>query len=98
MASNVSVEKIRQGIQYLEDEFMNPVVSTGEQVMDEYTALNQSLNSEQIATLIRDQQARLESLKSELKQICNNAITSIEQSNSIIKNNQTSIDDELSNV
>ena len=98
MENNVSVEKINAGIDYLESEFMNPLVMVGEDLIENYTTLNQSLQSETINGLIKEQQTKLDELKSELSTICNKAKGQMEDSSNIIQQNQANIDSNLGNI
>ena len=98
MNSNVSVEKIQVGIDYLENEFMRPLVLVGEELIEEYRALNQSLQSESINNLIREQQSKLDSLKNDLKAICDKAKGEMEDSSKVIEQNQANIDESLGNI
>ena len=70
---NVSVEKIKQGIQYLEEEFTNPLIKVGTQLIDQYKDLNTVLRSETIDNIIKEQQNKLDELQAELKRISEKA-------------------------
>lgn len=98
MENNVSVEKIQAGIDYLESEFMNPLVRVGEELIDNYTAMNRSLQSETIDALIIEQQSKLDELKNELSSICKKAKGQMEDSSNIIQQNQANIDSDLGNI
>lgn len=98
MENNVSVAKIQSGIDYLESQFMKPLVMVGEQLIDNYTMMNQSLQSETINALIKEQQSKLDELKSELSSICNKAKGQMEDSSNIIQQNQANIDSDLGNI
>ena len=95
---NVSVTSIQGGIDYLEAEFMNPLVKVGEQLIDEYQQLNKVLQSQQINALIREQQTKLDNLKNDLKAICDKARTSMDDSSKVISQNQNNIDSTLGNL
>ena len=95
---NVSVKSIQQGIDYLETEFMNPLVLVGEQLIDEYQELNRVLQSQQINALIREQQTKLDALKNDLKAICDKARVSMDDSSKVIQQNQSNIDSTLGNL
>ena len=58
--NNVSVQKIQQGIEYLESEFMVPLTKVGAQLIDQYKDLNTVLNSETINRLIAEQENKLD--------------------------------------
>ena len=98
MNNNVSVTKIQEGIDYLEAEFMNPLVMVGEQLIDEYQMLNRVLQSQAINALIREQQSKLDTLKNDLKAICDKARVSMDDSSKVIQANQTNIDSTLGNM
>ena len=98
MENNVSVAKIQAGIDYLESEFMRPLVMVGEELIEDYKAMNQSLQSETINALIREQQSKLDELKNELSTICNKAKGQMEDSSNIIQQNQANIDSDLGNI
>ena len=98
MENNVSVEKIQAGIDYLESQFMKPLVTVGEELIDNYKALNQSLQSETINQLIQEQQSKLDELKNELSTICNKAKGQMEDSSNIIQQNQANIDNDLASI
>ena len=87
MNNNVSVTSIRQGIDYLESQFMNPLVMVGEQLIDEYQELNRVLQSQAINALIREQQNKLDSLKNDLNIIIGTLIK-------IIKKTRDNLDEE----
>ncbi len=95
---NVSVTSIQGGIDYLEAEFMNPLVKVGEQLIDEYQQLNKVLQSQQINALIREQQSKLDNIKNDLKAICDKARTSMDDSSKVISQNQNNIDSTLGNL
>ena len=96
--NNVSVSKIQAGIDYLEQEFMNPLVMVGEQLIDEYQMLNRVLQSQQINALIREQQSKLDTLKNDLKAICDKARVSMDDSSKVIQQNQSNIDSTLGSM
>ena len=96
--NNVSVEKIQEGIDYLQDEFMRPLTAVGEELIEDYKVLNQSLQSEVINRLIVEQQNKLDSLKEELANICAKAKGEMEDSRSVISQNVSEIDDVLGNI
>ena len=95
---NVSVEAIQKGIDYLETEFMAPLTKIGENLIDEYTKLNENLNSEEIDKQIKEQQNKLDSIKDELERICNKAKVSMDDSSKKVAANQNIIDETLSNT
>ncbi len=66
---NVSVEAINDGIDFLEQEFLNPVLKRGENTIMEYEHLNQNLKSVEIDRIIADQKNRLEECKTEFQRI-----------------------------
>ena len=96
--NNVSVQKIQQGIEYLESEFMVPLTKVGGQLIDQYKDLNTVLNSETINRLIAEQENKLDDLQKDLRDICNKAKTAMDDSSKIINENQVNIDDTLSNI
>ncbi len=96
--NNVSVEKIQQGIDYLENQFMRPLEQVGEQLLDNYKEFNNALQSEAINRSIQEQQSKLDELRSELEKICAKAKGDMEESSSTVKQNQANIDDVLSNI
>lgn len=96
--NNVSVEKIQEGIDYLQDEFMRPLTAVGEELIEDYKVLNQSLQSEVINRLIVEQQNKLDSLKEELANICAKAKGEMEDSRTVISQNVSEIDDVLGNI
>lgn len=96
--SNVSISKIDEGIEALEEQFMLPLERVGQDLIDNYKQLNEVLDSDRIRAIIVEQQAKLDSLKSELKSICLKAKGQWENSVDVISNNQNVIDDELSNI
>ena len=96
--NNVSVQKIQEGIDYLESEFMVPLTKVGGQLIDQYKDLNTVLNSETINRLIAEQENKLDELQADLKDICNKAKTTMDDSSKIINENQVNIDDTLSNI
>lgn len=95
---NVSVEKIKQGIEYLESEFTNPLIKVGTQLIDQYKDLNTVLNSETINNLIKEQQQKLDELQSELKRISEKAQSAMDDSSRVIGENQNNIDETLSKL
>ena len=98
MENNVSVEKIQEGIEYLEDQFMAPLVKVGTQLIDEYKDLNAVLQSETIDRLIKEQQSKLDELQNDLTDICNKASSAMDDSSKVIGENQTNIDETLGNI
>ncbi len=98
MNNNVSVTSIQQGIDYLESQFMNPLVMVGEQLIDEYQELNRVLQSQAINALIREQQSKLDALKNDLKAICDKARASMDDSSKVIHANQSNIDDTMGSM
>ena len=95
---NVSVDKIQQGIEYLESEFMAPLTKIGVQLIDEYKDLNGVLQSDAINSLIAEQQGKLDDIQKELTEICNKAKAAMDDSSKVIGENQGNIDDTLSNI
>ena len=95
---NVSVEKIKQGIQYIEEEFTNPLVKVGTQLIDQYKDLNAVLRSETIDNIIKEQQNKLDELQAELKRISEKAQSAMDDSSRVIGENQSNIDETLGNV
>ena len=96
--NNVSVTSIQAGIDYLETEFMNPLVLVGEQLIDEYQELNRVLQSQAINALIREQQSKLDTLKNDLKAICDKARVSMDDSSKVIQQNQSNIDSTMGSM
>lgn len=96
--SNVSVEKIQEGIDYLQESFMKPLVSTGQNIIDDYEMLNKYLHSEKIDVLIKEQKDKLDEIKRELETICNKAKGQMEDSSKRIKQNVANIDSNLGNI
>ncbi len=95
---NVSVDKIQQGIEYLESEFMAPLTKVGAQLIDEYKELNGVLQSDAINSLVAEQQAKLDEIQNDLTDICNKARSAMDDSSKVIGENQENIDDTLSNI
>jgi len=95
---NVSVEKIKQGIEYLESEFTNPLIKVGANLIDQYKDLNTVLRSETIDNLIKEQQNKLDELQSELKRISEKAQSAMDDSSRVIGENQNNIDETLSRL
>ena len=95
---NVSVEKIQEGIDYLESEFMSPLTKVGLDLLDEYKDLNSVLQSEAINSLIKEQQEKLDEIRTDLTDICNKAKSAMDDSSKVIGTNQGNIDDTLSQV
>ena len=95
---NVSVEKIKQGIEYLESEFTNPLVKVGTELINQYKDLNSVLKSETIDNLIKEQQNKLDELQAELKRISEKAQSAMDDSSRVVAENQTNIDDTLGNI
>ena len=95
---NVSVEKIQEGIDYLESEFMSPLTKVGLDLLDEYKDLNSVLQSEAINSLIKEQQEKLDEIRTDLTDICNKAKSAMDDSSKVIGTNQGNIDDTLSNI
>ena len=99
MSTNVvSVEKIQEGIDYLENQFMNPLIKVGEQLIDEYRMLNQSLQSEEVDNLIARQQEELDKLRTDLESICEKAKSAMDDSQVTIQKNQANLNDTLSQI
>jgi len=98
MDFNVSVEKIQEGISYFQEEFTNPLVKVGEQLIDQYTDLNKVLQSEAIDRIIKDQQTKLGELQAELKRISEKAQSTMDDSSREITENQANIDETLANM
>lgn len=97
--NNVSVQKIQEGIEYLESEFMVPLTKVGAQLIDHYKVLNNNyLKSDTINKLIGEQENKLDELQNDLRDICNKAKTTMDDSSKIINENQVNIDDTLSNI
>lgn len=95
---NVSVEKIKQGIEYLESEFTNPLIKVGTDLIDQYKDLNTVLRSETIDNLIKEQQNKLDELQNELKRISEKAQSAMDDSSRVIGENQNNIDETLSRL
>ena len=95
---NVSVEKIKQGIEYLETEFTNPLVKVGTDLIDQYKDLNSVLRSETIDNIIKEQQSKLDELQAELKRISEKAQSTMDDSSRVIGENQSNIDETLGNI
>lgn len=95
---NVSVEKIQQGIEYLESEFTEPLIKVGTQLIDQYKDLNAVLDSDTIRNLIEDQQNKLDEIQSELKAISKKAQSAMDDSSRVVKENQANIDETLGNI
>lgn len=95
---NVSVTSIQDGITYLEDQFMKPLVKVGQDLIDEYTIANKSLKSDAIDKLIKEQQNKLDEIQRQLTDICNRAKSSMDDSSKVIAQNQDAIDETLANV
>lgn len=95
---NVSVEKIKQGIEYLETEFTNPLVKVGTDLIDQYKDLNSVLRSETIDNIIKEQQNKLDELQAELKRISEKAQSTMDDSSRVIGENQSNIDETLGNI
>ena len=96
--NNVSVEKIQQGIEYLESEFMVPLTKVGGQLIEHYKDLNTVLESETINNLIKEQQNKLDELQVELKGICDRAKTTMDDSSNVIKESQVEIDETIAKL
>lgn len=95
---NVSVEKIKQGIEYLESEFTNPLIKVGTELIDQYKDLNSVLRSETIDNIIKEQQNKLDELQAELKRISEKAQSAMDDSSRVIGENQNNIDETLSRL
>ena len=95
---NVSVKNIQEGIDYLQDQFMKPLVLVGETLIDEYRILNQSLVNQDIDRLIQEQQQKLDRLKNDLNAICEKAKTQMGESSEVVSHEQAGIDNTLSEM
>ena len=95
---NVSVVKIKEGIEYLESEFTNPLIKVGTELIDQYKDLNSVLRSETIDNIIKEQQAKLDELQNELKRISEKAQSTMDDSSRVIGENQNNIDETLSKL
>ncbi len=95
---NVSVEKIQQGIEYMESEFMAPLTKVGLELIDEYRDLNSVLQSDAINRLIAEQQNKLDEIRNDLTDICNKAKTAMDDSSKVVGENQANIDDTLGHI
>ena len=95
---NVSVKNIQEGIDYLQDQFMKPLVLVGETLIDEYRILNQSLVNQDIDRLIQEQQNKLDNLKNDLNAICERAKTQMGESSEVVSAEQSGIDNTLSEI
>ena len=98
MNNNVSVAKINASIQYLEDQFMAPLDKVAARLIENYTELNKSLNSDAIRGMIAEQQDKLDTIKHNLMTICKKAKGEMEVSSDIISKSQETIDEELSRL
>lgn len=98
MNNNVSVAKINASIKYLEDQFMAPLDKLGARLIESYTELNKSLNSDAIKGMISEQQDKLDTIKYSLMTICKKAKGQMELSSDIISKSQETIDEELSRI
>ena len=96
--NNVSVEKIQEGIDYLQDQFMKPLVNVGEQLLEDYKSLNSVLKSPTIDELIVEQQNKLDSINEELNKICAKAKCEMEDSRTVISQNISDMDSTLGNI
>ena len=96
--NNVSVEKIQEGIDYLQDQFMKPLVNVGEQLLEDYKSLNSVLKSSTIDELIVEQQNKLDSINDELNKICAKAKGEMEDSRTVISQNISDMDSTLGNI
>ena len=92
---NVSVQKIQDGIEYIENEFLSPLTKVGTDILDEYKDLNGVLQSEAIDKLIVEQQNKLDQIQTDLKDIVNKAKEAMSDSSRTINENQVNIDDTL---
>ena len=95
---NVSVVKIKEGIEYLESEFTNPLIKVGTELIDQYKDLNSVLRSETIDNIIKEQQNKLDELQAELKRISEKAQSTMDDSSRVIGENQSNIDETLGNI
>ena len=92
---NVSTSAIDDAIEYIQEDFIQPLIKVGENIVGEYEKANESLQSESITRSIRAQRFRIGELKRDLEAIFTKARQSAEESNDTIKKNQANIDDSM---
>ena len=93
--NNVDTNSIDLGIEYIRENFTEPLVKTGEDIRNIYHVVASVLQSETITRSIRSQRYRIDHLRSDLESIFNKAREGIEKSNTEIKKDQAIIDDDL---
>ena len=94
----VSVQQIRAGKEYLEEQFLRPLEKVGETLIEQYRELSQVLNSENINKRIVEQQNKLDDLKNDFKKIFTKVSADMDTSSKVIAANQNVIDETLSNI
>lgn len=98
MNNNVSVEKIQAGIDYLESEFMAPLINVGETLIDDFKIFNQHLGSDVIDAAIEELREKLDNTCEELSNICKKAKGEMEDSSETIEQRQAEIESNLEDV
>lgn len=93
--NNVSATAIDKAIEYIQKDFTEPLIRTGENILDNYEKVSGALQSESITRSIRAQRFRIDELKRDLEAIFTKARQSAEESNDTIKKNQANIDDSM---
>ena len=95
MSENYAIQlsEINKSIDFLENSFINPLKNVGEDIIHEYTLLNQVLNSDNIRQSINEQQTRLDNMKSDLESIFTKARASIEDSSNKMAEQQAIIEE-----
>lgn len=95
--STVNTEKIDAAIEYMKNSFTEPLIKTGEDILQDYNniATDGSLESAEITPLLQEQQDRINTFKADLESIFNKARGNIEDSNAEIKSDQAAINNEM---
>ena len=96
MGKTVSVSELDNTIEFIHTQFMKPLETVGQSLIDQYKAVNTHLKSEEIDSLIQAQQKKLDSLREALNNIATEFRKSLTQSSDTVLNEQSEINDILS--
>lgn len=95
MSGNYAIQlsEINKSIDFLEDSFIRPLKTVGQDMINEYSLLNQVLNSASIRDSITEQQNKLDNMSADLETIFTKARASIEESSNKMAEQQAIIEE-----
>lgn len=94
--SNVSLKAINDAIEYIKNQFTQPLIDTGERLKDCYERVENSFSGVDVSDLIEEQKKKLEVLEKDLEDIFTKARLDFEQSADIIESTGSNVIDGLS--